>query len=288
MDAVTCHQYRMRQENLEKDLKDLGGISPPKSASEFEMFSLKEKHVVSFSEVRRFIESQEWLGNVPSRVSHTFVALWRGRLAGAVLMTSPHQHSKILDLPNSEKLERLIARGACISWSPKNLASRLIGHSLRWMVQNTPYRVFTAYCDPEAGELGSIYQACNAKYLGNTFGASRSYCIPEKEPKEWFSSRRFTTLHTTKKVAQEWGVFWNPEWNDQTTILWDRIPSETQENIKTALLLHKESAVGVNRALKHKYAWILGKNKKETGDLTKKILVPLLPYPKVRGDMKKY
>lgn len=43
------------------------------------------------------------------------------------------------------------------------------------MVKNTQYRLFTAYSDTEAKELGTIYQACNFYYLGKKSGAGYQY-----------------------------------------------------------------------------------------------------------------
>ena len=43
------------------------------------------------------------------------------------------------------------------------------------MVRNTDFRIFTAYSDPEAKELGTIYQAMNWTYLGQTSGTAKQY-----------------------------------------------------------------------------------------------------------------
>ena len=71
--------------------------------------------------------------------------------------------------------EKLISRGACISWAPKNLGSWLIMNSIKHMVKHTEFRVFSAYSDPEAKELGTIYQACNFIYLGQKSGTAAQY-----------------------------------------------------------------------------------------------------------------
>ena len=50
------------------------------------------------------------------------------------------------------------------------------GHLLaNWMVKNTEFRLFEAYADPEAKELGTIYQACNFYYVGDNFGSDKLY-----------------------------------------------------------------------------------------------------------------
>ena len=279
-----CHQYLKRVENLKTDLESLSTqdqLELPTRAGEFNLYCLKDIRVFALPKVRKFIETQEWLGTVPGRVSHTFVAEWRGHLAGAVLITSPHQPAKLLSVEGAEDLERLIARGACVSWSPKNLGSRLIGYALQWMVANTQYRVFTAYCDPDAKELGTIYQACNALYLGNTFGADRRFRNLKTE--KWFSSRRFSTFHTTLKLAGEWGIPWDPSWNTRTSIHWEKIPVNVRASLKAALKLNQDECMAARIPLKHKYLWVLGQNRRETLKLRQSLAVPVYPYPKTRG-----
>ena len=116
-----------------------------------------------FSEVKSFITRHEWLGRISLTPTHFFTARYNGILAGVVIMDMPAARSKMLG-EDTIKLERLISRGACVSWSPKNLASTLISFSINWMVQNTPYRLFTAYSDPEAKELGTIGGAFGVQY----------------------------------------------------------------------------------------------------------------------------
>ena len=89
----------------------------------------------------------------------------------------PNAFSKLLG-EDTKDLERLISRGACISWSPKNLASSFVMWCIKWMVQNTQYRLFTAYSDPIAKELGTIYQATNFYYLGQKSGTTTRFINP--------------------------------------------------------------------------------------------------------------
>ena len=57
--------------------------------------------------------------------------------------------------------------------------------------------VFLAYSDSEAGEIGTIYQACNWLYLGNSNGRGKSGSRQEGRRKgtdEWINSRRLRNL----------------------------------------------------------------------------------------------
>ena len=270
----SCHQYLKRIENYQKDLDLLKGLAVPDRIDCFN-FSLLQDSPFSFSEIRNFIVEHEWLENVPKRVSHVYVASYKNILAGAVLFTSPHQPGNICGEEHND-LERLLARGACISWSPKNLASALIGYAFRSLKRTTQYRIITAYCDSEAGEIGTIYQACNGLYIGNNFGTANMYHDMNDLTSGWKSPRQFTNLHTTQKLAKLWGIEWQPEWNTRTTINWDKIPKNTVDSLKVALKLYREDYLGSRRELKYKYVWLL--DKKLRGQMKYKIK----PYPKRR------
>lgn len=62
-----------------------------------------------------------------------------------------------------------LARGACVPWAPKNAASFLIRYACRQAHQDFGWRVFFAYSDHEAGEVGTVYQACHWYFIGDSF-----------------------------------------------------------------------------------------------------------------------
>jgi hypothetical protein len=59
-----------------------------------------------------------------------------------------------------------LERGACVHWAPKNAASFLIRNAVRQAAHDHGWRIFYAYADPAAGEIGTVYQAANWHYLG--------------------------------------------------------------------------------------------------------------------------
>ena len=163
-----CWQYEIRKRNYQTDLEqselteeEINNLK----ISDFEFAYVKKNDEQKCKEIKDFIKRHEWLGNMPTRPTHRFIATYKGLLAGAIVMSTPNSFSNLLG-PQNRDLEKLISRGACISWSPKNLASALIMYAVRYMVKNTDFRFFTAYSDVEARELGTIYQACNFTYLG--------------------------------------------------------------------------------------------------------------------------
>ena len=172
----------------------------------------------------------------------------------------PNAFSKMLG-NNTHQVERLISRGACISWSPKNLASALIMFGIKWMVSNTEFRLFTAYSDWEAGEIGQIYQACNFYYLGKKFGAKKRYLL---ENGNWTSDRYFRSRSAYKRAANRCNIEWNPIWQERDKVRFDLMPPEIAHEIKQEAKRYMLSRPVEDVMPKGKYAYVLGKDKRET------------------------
>src|SRR5690606_7787460 len=58
-----------------------------------------------------------------------------------------------------------LTRGACAWWAHPHSGSKLISFGLREMASKG-YKYAVAFSDPEAGEIGTLYQATNWFYLG--------------------------------------------------------------------------------------------------------------------------
>lgn len=277
-----CWQYDIRLRNAEKDLNSIGLTEEAVNnlkCTDF-VFQNESKSEV-LDEVRSFIEMHEWLGKLSLYPTHFFTARYNGILAGVVVMDMPTAFSKLLG-EDTKKVERLISRGACISWSPKNLASKLIAYSIKWMVQNTPYRLFTAYSDVEAKELGTIYQACNFYYLGKKSGTKAQFEIRDGK---WVSDRHFRSRSVYKKLAKENGIVWGSDWSSGDKIYFDRIPKETVVRLKNLTKEYQASCRSRSVEPKHKYAFLLGRSKTETKTLRNmfETMNKTFPYPKDRG-----
>ena len=59
-------------------------------------------------------------------------------------------------------------RLCCIDDTPKNTESFFIGKTLKWLKQNTKYRLVLSYADTAQGHEGIIYKATNFHNLGMT------------------------------------------------------------------------------------------------------------------------
>jgi len=276
-----CWQYNIRLNNLSEDLQRAGLTTEDVENLKVSDFQIQYE-TQAFEEVKNFIERHEWLGRVSLYPTHIFTARYKGMLAGVVIMDMPSVFSKMLG-ETTRKIERLISRGACISWSPKNLGSSLIMFAIKWMVKNTDYRLFVAYSDVEAKELGTIYQACNFFYLGKKSGAKKQY---KTETGRWVSDRYFRARSVYKKLAKNDGIKWVDEWQDGDSVMFDKMPEEIAARIKKLSKDYLQSCESRDMQLKHKYAYVLGANNAETKYLRKlfKERNKIYPYPKERGN----
>lgn len=267
-----CHQFKKKVEWFDYDIDTLSFDVSNIKASHFDLS--REDYS---QEIKSFIEKYEWLGSVGRYPSHCFTARYRSILAGVVLITDPIGRSYLLG-PETPKYEALINRGATASWTPKNLGSRLIMFSCKWMSRNTDKRLFTAYADPRAGERGIIYQACGFDYLGNNFGASALYDHP-------YMGKKFTPLylrqtHVFRKWCRENGIPLKKEWfKDNGTKNLEAIP----ENLKRAwyewgrIILRESTKTEIER--KGKYALLLGRDKRDRKNLSALKTYQSQPYP---------
>ena len=288
-----CWQFDIRIKNKSKDIAECG-------LSEDEIQKLNVSDFVfkpilfeeGKTEATNFIKKHEWLGNLSQYTTHWFGAYLHNTkkglfgldiLSGVILMNVPNSFSNLLGNKTSE-IERLISRGACISWSPKNLASSFLMWCIDWMVKNTQFRLFSAYSDPMAKELGTIYQACNFYYLGKKSGAKERYINPYTG--KIVSDRFFRQRSAYKKFARELKFGWEESWTDGKKIVWQNMPIEISSALKAHSKKKQLESKNFKVPLKHKYVFVLGKSKSETKTIRKLFLSlnEIKKYPKERGN----
>lgn len=278
-----CWQYDIRLRNLEDDLIEADLTMEEMQALKVADFDF---YVVTDAEERmeciEFIKRHEWLGTLSQYTTQWFAARYKGKLAGVLLFNMPNAFSKVVG-DKTKDLERLISRGACISWSPKTLASSFMMWCIRWMVDNTQYRVFSAYSDPSAKELGTVYQACSFYYIGNTYGATKRYVNPFTG--KLVSDRVFRQKTTYRKIAKSLGIEWQKDWNHKTGMNWHNVPDEIEAQIRAESKRLQATAEVIEMPSKHKYIFVLGRDKRETKKLRKEFEErnKIFEYPKERG-----
>ena len=288
-----CWQAHIRDVNYESDIKEVcEAISVEREEIEnakiedFDFVYIDKEEKEKCQSVKEFIEKHEWLGKLPIRPTHRFAAYYKGYLAGVIVMATPNAFSNLLGKENRH-MEKLISRGACISWSPKNLGSALIMFSIRWMVKNTHYRVFTTYSDVEAKELGTIYQACNFYYIGQNSGSSKTFYDKNRPHLGWFSDRNFRQRSYYKFYCKQMGIEYEKEWFNGDGINCNLMPEGVEKRIRDYAKYYQSTCESRAVPPKHKYVYVLGKSKTDTKLLRKKFeeinKEKIKPYPKQRG-----
>ena len=283
-DKPWCYQYQKRLDTLQEDMEkynwtqeDLDNIS----LDDFEFSFITEKK--DKEEATAFIKRYEWLGTIGSFPTHWFTAKYKGILGGVIIMGMPNAFSKMLG-EETKNIERLIARGASASWCPFNLGSKFLMWAIKWMVDNTQYRLFTCYSDPQAYEIGSIYQGLNFFYLGQGSGTNVR-CVNPYNPNVIITDRAFRARSFFKRYAKDLGIEWAKSWNNDQKILWENMPEGIEQRLRDYSKEMYRKAEKISFPSKHKYAFVLGRDKRETKALRKKFLElnKTYEYPKERG-----
>ena len=283
-DKPWCYQYQKRLDTLQEDMEKYGWSQEDINSISLDDFvfsyidSTNEK-----KEATEFIKRYEWLGTIGSLPTHWFTARYKGILGGVIIMGMPNAFSKLLG-EETKNLERLIARGASASWCPFNLGSKFLMWAMKWMVENTRYRLFTCYSDPQAKEVGSIYQGLNFFYLGQGSGTTVR-CINPYNQEKIVTDRAFRARSFYKRYAKDLGIEWQKNWNTDQCMLWENVPDEIEQKLRNYSKEMYAKAEKISFPSKHKYAFVLGRDKRETKALRKKFLDlnKVYDYPKERG-----
>jgi hypothetical protein len=283
-DKPWCYQYdrKLQLYNVEKERlgwtdEEIANINLNDFVFEY-VDSKKDK-----KEVGEFVKKFEWLGTIPNYPTHWFKGTYKGEMMCAVIMSMPNSFSKIMG-EGSDKIERLVARGCSHPFCPKNIGSKFLSWCCKWMVNNTQYRVFYGYSDSAAKELGTIYQSLNWFFLGQNSGGTVK-CINPYDSTKVVSDRIFRCRSFYKHYAKDLGIEWQKNWNDDTKMLWENVPDDIEKKLRDYSKEMFAKAEKIKVKPKGKYAFVLGKDKRETKALRKKFLElnKIYEYPKERG-----
>jgi len=164
--------------------------------------SISESNVeeISFVDAKKIIMKYEWLQSMPHRfgyrVSHGIY--FNNILGGCLVYAQPQVRSMgLFDEDYGTRSIIQLSRGACAFWTPVGTATRLISKSCK-ILKSEGIVAIVAYCTPEAGEIGTIYQASNFIYYGNT-EKSWEYFIDGR----WIGERSFA--HKKKWLSSQKG-----------------------------------------------------------------------------------
>ena len=207
---------------------------------------------ITREEAEPFILRYEWLGTLGRCLATYGMRAPDGELIGVSVFGWPGSiQSRDICGADNRQLAVCLERGACSHRAPSNGASFLISRSVKLAAQDRGWRIFYAYADPEAGEIGTVYQACNWLYIGQGIGRG---------------SKKGKFL-----LRQDWMI---PEEGNKV------ISSRTLR--KRGVLIRQGREMGwipVYRHPKHKYVHFEG-TRTERRQLLAQLRYPAQPYPK--------
>lgn len=200
----------------------------------------------------------EWLGTM-GKGMYNYGIFFDGVLGGVVCFGTVASLTAG-DMFGKEYSTKAICleRGACTWWAHPHSASKLISYAVDHMAKTTKYRVFYAYSDDTAGEIGTVYQACNWIYIGRSAngGSQNKLLTPEGVLRDSRNIMNYAKRYTT-----------------------DVIPNRTVAReilLKNGWKTHKTKP-------KCKYCTVRG-NKKEVKEIMKNLQKTPQPYPKRQRD----
>tara|TARA_R110000803_G_scaffold67290_1_gene128971 strand:+ start:1235 stop:1825 length:591 start_codon:yes stop_codon:yes gene_type:complete len=121
------------------------------------------------AEIREFVEKWHYSGNVNGlRVAQCFALYNNEELIGGMIYGGMGMANAWKKYGETEAEVVELRRLCCIDDTPKNTESYFIGRSLRWLRQNTDYKVVVSYADAHYGHKGTIYKASNFQHVGMT------------------------------------------------------------------------------------------------------------------------
>ena len=240
---------------------------------------------ITADEATAFIKRYEWL-NTLGHPSACYGARDRitGEIVAVAVFGKPNLQSTLVcrRIKNITKLTdedrayiatvACLERGACAHWAHPHTASWFIPRVLKLAHEQHGWKIFYAYSDMNAGEIGTIYQACNWLYIGqgNGRGLLRGKVRPrwlfwdwvkgqptQRFPLGWISSRAFFRPGRTLKEHV---------WKRNGKVLGKRTKKKSWEER--------------DNVAKHKYVQFVCDTSKERRVLIRALRYPSLPYPK--------
>lgn len=202
---------------------------------------------------KEIVEEYEWLGCLPAICLYYFGIFYDDVCAGVTVFSKDY----IENLGKWDKYHYtgrmlLLSRGVCLHWAHPHSGSKLIMESIKLLPKEID--VITATIDQAAGEIGTIYQACNFTYIGSMRESNPN--IKNSRPKDRFGVRINGKLYGGRSIRSKLG---------------------TQK--KEEILKAWPDAVFVPQFNKHRYFYFLG-SKKNKKFLKSQIAHMIKPYPK--------
>jgi hypothetical protein len=158
-----AHQRLIREHMATQPETDLE--EKKRLAADFKNATVRE---ITYDEAKNVIMANEWLGNMGT-TEWTYGLFFGKYLAGVACFGSTAGTNVASSICGAEHRHKVttLCRGACVHWAHPHSASFLVSSACREMTKKGCH-IVVAYSDPEAGEVGTVYQACNFLYCGTT------------------------------------------------------------------------------------------------------------------------
>ncbi len=186
-----CHQRIVREQNALQPEPD--ERLKREAAESLANTSVRE---ISYPEAKNIILANEYLASMGT-TRYTFGLFFKHPKTGVEYLggvecygstAGSNVFASVCGPEHKDKVITVVC-GACLPWTDHEVVSKgkvhrgaaasyLLARACDLMTQKG-YNIFVGYCDPEAGEIGTIYQASNWEYCGMT------------NPTERFSKSRF-------------------------------------------------------------------------------------------------
>ena len=162
---------------------------------------------VSRGLAKQIILKYEWLGTLPN-CNHFYGIFFGDYCAGVTCVGVGVGGANVyaykeFKLNNQYEFAYLM-RGANVHWSPTGANSKLVSWTCRLLPKQTGARLIIAYSDSDAGEIGTIYQACNWVFVGKG-QSTQQWIAPNGRV---FDQKYASNLGVKSKVPRGSAVKW--------------------------------------------------------------------------------
>ena len=129
---------------------------------------------VTIQDIKDFIEENHYSGNVNGlRIGLCFALYDHNRIfgqqmIGAMIYGALGMASAWKKYGDQEGDVIELRRLCCVDDTPKNTESFFIGQTIKWLKENTEFKVIVSYADAHYGHEGTIYKATNFFHGGMT------------------------------------------------------------------------------------------------------------------------
>jgi hypothetical protein len=249
-DVGIAYQKVIRDKKAISDRGGLFGAYWENIDTDLKKATVKEIDLHSAS---KMIIEYEWLGCMPAVNFWAYGIFFDGYCGGVVVFGQEYtENLGVWDKYDFTGKILLLSRGVCLHWTPINTNSKLISSAIK-LLPEKKYKIITATTDHLAGEIGTIYQACNFSYVGSMRENNPNVKSKKMDREAWMINGK---LLGSRNIRQ-------------------KIGSQKMEDI----LKYYPKAVKVKQNSKHRYFLFVG-TKKEQKYHKSKIEHLIKPYPK--------